>query len=302
MHTHVGVNLDILPLFEDETLAEDADSVTMRDGWRTVARCGKTASASIPQYLSFGVQSRADFLEFKKRWDPLSPARYPADWEDRKTRWQSREHPLRIHLYGWYGQLRRLMGVEELSMALFDQEPLIEEIAEFWGDFLIQALDRATAEVEIDYVLFWEDLAFKTSSLLSPAHFRRFFLPHYHRVIDFFRGRGIRHFMVDSDGNIESIIPLWLDAGIDIIGPFEVAAGMDVEKTGREYPELTMVGGIDKVEIARGPEAIEAELRRRIPPCLQRGRYIPTLDHATIPELSLQDYTYYRNRLHEMHR
>jgi len=302
VNTSVGIDLDMLPLFDDEMLSEDEDSVTMRDGWRTVARHGKTASASIPQYLSFGVQSRADFLAFKQRWDPLTPARYPADWEERKAPWQARDYPLRIHMNGWYGLLRKLMGVEELSVALYDQEPLIEEIAEFWGDFLIQALDRATAEVDVDYVLFWEDLAFKTSSLLSPAHFRRFFLPHYQRVIDFFRGRGIGHFMVDSDGNIESIIPLWLEAGIDIIGPFEVAAGMDVAKIGRAYPQLTMIGGIDKVEIARGPEAIEAELQRRILPCLQRGRYIPTLDHATIPELSLRDYTYYRNLVHDMHR
>jgi uroporphyrinogen decarboxylase len=55
-----------------------------------------------------------------------------------------------------------------------------------------------------------------------------------------------------------------------------------------------MVGGIDKREIAKGPKAIEAEVRRRVLPLLDRGGYIPTLDHATIPEMSLADYRYYR--------
>ena len=146
-------------------------------------------------------------------------------------------------------------------------------------------------------MLFWEDLAYKTGPLLSPAQFRRFFLPHYRRVIDFFRSHGLDTFMVDSDGNIDLITPLWLDAGISMLGPYEVAAGMDVLQVGRTYKDLVIVGGIDKREIARGRWATEAEVLRRVPPLLERGGYIPTLDHATIPEMSLDDYRYYREFL-----
>jgi uroporphyrinogen decarboxylase len=294
--TAAGVSIYLRPGFGDQILAEDAETVTRRDGWGAVARHSKMG-ASIPQYLSFGVHSRQDFAECRKRWDPTDPGRYPADWQARTERWRTRDYPIRIHTHGWYGLLRELMGVEGLSVAFFDQPELIEEVCEFWGDFLIATFDRALADCSVDYALFWEDLAYKTGPLLSPALFRRFFLPHYQRVISHWRARGVRTFMVDSDGNIDLITPLWLEAGVNVLGPYEVAAGMDVVKIGQTWKDLVMVGGIDKREIAKGPKAIEQEVLRRVPPLLERGGYIPTLDHATIPEMSFADYRYYREFL-----
>ena len=172
---------------------------------------------------------------------------------------------------------------------------LIDEICEFWGDFLIQLFDKALREVHVDYVLFWEDLAYKTGPLLSPRHFRRYFSDHYKRVIGRFRKHGMGLFMVDSDGNIESMIPLWLETGINIIGPFEVSAGMDVVQVRRNFgSDLAIVGGVDKMEIAKGRKAIEREVLRRVEPLLATGGYIPTCDHSPIPEISFQDYQYFR--------
>ena len=56
---------------------------------------------------------------------------------------------------------------------------------------------------------------------------------HYRRVCDWLRRQGIEHIGLDSDGNITTLIPLWLDAGIDHLWPFEVQAGMDVVEVRR---------------------------------------------------------------------
>ena len=39
----------------------------------------------------------------------------------------------------------------------------------------------------------------------------------------------------DSDGGISALIPVWLDAGIKVLYPFEVQAGMDVVAVRRRY-------------------------------------------------------------------
>ena len=200
--------------------------------------------------------------------------------------------------FGWYGLLRELMGVEELSMALHFDQALIDEVANFWSDFLIQMFDRAVTEVDVDYILFWEDLAFNTGPLLSPSHFQRFFQPQYKRVIDHFRSRGVELFMVDSDGNIDEIIPLWLDSGVNILGPFDVNAGMDIVKVRRTYgTNLAIVGGIDKIQLTRDRTDIEKEILKRVPPLLEKGGYIPTNDHCPIPEIPYSNYIYYREFL-----
>ena len=39
----------------------------------------------------------------KARLDPSTPGRYPEDWEHRKQRWLSRDHPLGIHMGSFFG-------------------------------------------------------------------------------------------------------------------------------------------------------------------------------------------------------
>ena len=300
MAEKVGVNVELMPDFSGPIIEEDDRTITQMSEWGGVVRYSNVGE-SIPQYLSFGVKTHEDFARFRECWDPLKPARYPADWNERKARWKGRTYPISLFTYGWYGVLRELMGVKGLSIAFHEDAVLIDEICEFWGDFLLQVFGRALTEVDVDYALFWEDLAFKTGPLLSPRHFRRYIVPHYKRVIDNFRKHGIKLFMVDSDGNIEDIIPLWIEAGINILGPFEVSAGMDVVAVRKTYGKnLSLVGGIDKMEIARGRKATEAEILRRVKPLLGTGGYIPTCDHSPIPEISFKDYTYYREFLRKV--
>lgn len=282
-----------LPSLKGKVLQEDETTLIRTSTWGGTVRVPKKGE-SIPQYLSFAVKTREDFHRFKKMLNADDPARYPANWELLKDSWRSRTCPLSMYTYGWYGVLRELMGVEELSVAFHEEEALIDEMCEFWGDYVIRLFDRALRETNPDYMLFWEDLAYKTGPLLSPRHFKRYFSPHYRRVIDHFRRHGVRLFEVDSDGQISDIIPLWLEAGVNFMMPFEVAAGMDVNEVRRRFGRsLGIVGGIDKQEIAKGPEAIEREVRRMLP-LMEDGGYIPTLDHSPIPEISLADFKRYR--------
>ena len=81
--------------------------------------------------------------------------------------------------------------------------------------------------------------------------------------------------------------------------PFEVTAGCDVVALRRKYPYMSMMGGIDNMEIAKGKEAIDRELKR-IEPLLFETGYFPALDHLIPPEISYADYTYFVNRLHDI--
>lgn len=106
-------------------------------------------------------------------------------------------------------------------------------------------------------------------------------------------------FMVDTDGNCEELIPIFAEAGVNLMLPFEVAAGCDVVAWREKYPYMAMMGGIDKRDIAKGKEAIDRELER-ISPLLNKPGYFPALDHLIPPEISYEDYKYFVNRLIEM--
>ena len=104
--------------------------------------------------------------------------------------------------------------------------------------------------------------------------------------------------MVDSDGNLEDMIP-WLEKdGIEGASPMERQAGTDIAKIRREHPDFKMMGGFDKRTIHQGEELMRKEFER-ILPVMRSGGYIPSVDHQTPPDVSLEMYKCYASLLNE---
>jgi hypothetical protein len=115
---------------------------------------------------------------------------------------------------------------------------------------------------------------------------------------------GLHRIIVDSDGDVRKMLPIWQEAGVNGVMPFEVKAGNNVEELTSQYPGIVFIGGIDKHEVAKGKKAIDAELDRRLGPILKEGRanYIPSLDHWIDPAISLEDFQYYSQRVLNYHK
>lgn len=95
-------------------------------------------------------------------------------------------------------------------------------------------------------------------------------------------------------------MPLYLEAGMDVMDPWEVASGCDVVAIGRKWPNLLMTGGIDKRVLAAGKDEIDKHLEYIIPAMRERGGYIPTCDHGVPDDVSLENYLHYRRRVCEL--
>jgi uroporphyrinogen decarboxylase len=257
--------------------------------------------SSMPQFVRFPVETRDDFRRFwAERMQPDLAARVGQDYVARLAAYRKRDYPLIIisdRWGGFFGPLRNLVGVERLCMLFYDDPAFVEEMMDATADFIIAMMGRILDLTDIDVYGFWEDMAFKTGPLLGPDLARRYMLPRYRRVVEFVRSRGVEWISLDSDGDISALIPVWLDAGINILYPFEVQAGMDVLAVRRQYGrDLRMWGGIDKRALARGPAEIDAELRR-VRPLVEEGGYVPGLDHSMPPDVSFTNYCYYMENL-----
>ena len=77
-----------------------------------------------------------------------------------------------------------------------------------------------------------------------------------------------------------------------------MAAGNDIHAARRRYGKnLILFGGIDKRALADGPQAIDRELERVARPLLAQGGYFPILDHYAPPDISFENYLYYKRKL-----
>ncbi len=262
----------------------------------------KDGSSTIPEFLEFPVKTRDDFEKIRFRLSPEDGGRY-SNWEPFMKMSGAVKVPLMVYFCGLFGLARHLLGFERLMTTYFDDPGLIHDIGEQWTELCCGALDYVARKAQIHGIAFWEDMCFKNGPLISPAMFREFMLPCYKRVTERAREHGAFMLWVDSDGNVEKLLPLFLEGGVNVVFPFEVQAENDIFAFREQYgKDLVIMGGIDKREMAKSKDAIEAEIERVVVPMLEKGGYVPSLDHGVPPDVPLENFRFFLDRVREVGR
>lgn len=305
---YVPVYYGFIPPFDPEVLEETADYIVARDGLGIVTRALKAGTVggvrmSMDQHLAHPVTAPEDFPDIKRRLTAALPQRYPAGLDARLADWAQRGYPLALGencaANGFYWRTREFMGTEALSTAFYEYPDLMHEMMEFFADFIIETSRPVLDRISVDYFTLNEDFAMKSGPLIGPNIFREFIFPHLKRMVEFFKSHGVRYFALDSDGDPTVLIPLILDAGVDILWPIERAANVSPQQWRRQFGKsLRLWGGVDKRVLidrsnyAENKAAIRAHLREFIP-LIEEGGYIPTIDHTVPPDVSWDSFRYY---------
>jgi uroporphyrinogen decarboxylase len=303
----VPINHGIIPHFREQTIEETDRYVIKRHSDGVLSKRMKEGEArgtasSMDQRYEFPVRDRKSWEDFKRRLNPKSPCRYPAFWDDYKRHVRDRDYPLGIHGGSLFGYPRNWMGFEAASIMMYDDPALMHEIMEYLADFMIELITPALEQIgDLDYGVFWEDMCYKTASIISPKHFREFMVPQYRRITDVMHKYGVDVIMVDSDGHVDELVPMWIEVGINCVYPFEVAAGEDIVALRKQYGrDLLIWAGIDKRALAKDKRAIEDEVYSKVPWMIEQGGYIPGIDHAVPHDVSYANWLYYRELLHKI--
>jgi uroporphyrinogen-III decarboxylase len=162
---------------------------------------------------------------------------------------------------------------------------------------MLRCLDEFCEICVPDFITFAEDMSYNHGPMIGQALFEKFLTPYYHQIIPAFKARGI-HNLIDSDGQIEPLIPWFESCGLEGLLPLERMAGVDVNRIRQDHPQWKMIGGFDKTVMHKGEAAIRAEFERVLP-AAKAGYFIPSVDHQTPPGVSLADYELYVRLLKE---
>ncbi|MCL2420475.1 MAG: hypothetical protein FWD03_01335 [Defluviitaleaceae bacterium] len=294
------VNLGFCPSFERQVLEEDNERRTIKDEYG-ITFVEKKGHSTIPMYIDYPVKTIEDWEMLKtQRLNPHSAERFPTDWLTVIADMQKRDAAVQVgtYPYGLFGTARDLMGVENLLMGFYEVPELIHDIMDYLTDFWIAIYKQILCDVQIDHIHIWEDMSGKHGPLISPDMFREFMMPNYKKIVDFARGNGISVVSVDTDGNMDIMMPLLEESGINLVLPFEVQAGCDIVAIKQQFPDICLLGGIDKRKLTFGYKEIDQELER-IAEMFTISGYIPALDHLPHPEISFDNFTYFIKRLKE---
>ena len=238
--------------------------------------------------------TRESWEHFKKFLNPNDPRRRPENWKKKAEELNQSERVLAFMGGSLYGWLREWMGVENISLIMYDDPELFDEMVEYISEYFMALYEPILSKVKFDLAYFFEDCCGSTGPLFSPEMHKRFFDTRYRKMVKFYKEHGVALTMLDSDGKIDALIPGWLESGFDIIFPIEIgswnASPVDLRK--QFGNKLKMLGGVNKHVITLGEEAIREHLTA-LRPIVLEGGYLPIPDHRIPPDCSYNDFLTY---------
>lgn len=242
------------------------------------------------------IKDQKDYQEIKKYLYPTQPFD-----ESTMAQWAAEQKKgdtvIWITLEGFFWFPRTLFGIEGHMYAFYDQADLMHRINQDMADYHRYVLEKLYPICVPDFMTFAEDMSYNNGPMLSQEAFEQFLKPYYDQVVPVLKKRGVLP-LVDSDGDVTKLIP-WLESvGVEGILPLERMAKVDVAKIRRDHPRFRMIGGFDKTVMHLGEAAMRGEFERLLP-TMRQGGFIPSVDHQTPPDVSIQNYRSYIELLRE---
>ena len=300
----VPLNSSIWPPLETKVIDRTAHWVVTEDELGGLVKTWTDREIGMSQWLKYPVKDRLSWEKLKERLNPDLPCRYPEYWEHVKRSYRERDFPLGIYAGSYYGLIRNWIGMENLALLYYDDPELIHEMTEYQADFTLRLIKRALDEIpDLDYAFIWEDMAMKTGPLISPKLFRDFMLEPMKRVTRILKQAGIDFIMVDCDGKVDELIPLGLEADVNMIFPLEVAADCDARRYRRQFGRsVLLMGNIDKRALREQNDkrAIEREVVSKVSELVEEGGFSPMIDHNVPPDVPYEHFKYYVELLNEL--
>ncbi|NQU42899.1 hypothetical protein HQ520_06405 [bacterium] len=291
---HFGNDLQVMAA--DETpwptraglISETGEERISRNGWGQIQRTKN--GTYYGELIEVGVPERIDpdTITFD---DPLRDSRYvgmPDD--DLRQQWF-----LFCKTGGPYMRSAFLRGEEQFWIDIAEDPAWVRAFVDRVTDHLIavgvESIHRWGMQdtgIQIN-----DDVAANWGPFVGPQTYERIFLPSLRRMVRAYRDAGARFIMHHADGNVLSLLDMWIDAGIDAINPIEYRSGMDAVEIRKQYGnKLILIGGLDNCAIL--PRGDRPQVRDHVLHLLEAGRtggYVFG-PHSIGPDISVDTMLY----------
>jgi len=156
------------------------------------------------------------------------------------------------------------MGFKRFFVRIVKDPEFVHKLLDARTEWCI-ALYRKAIDLGVDVLVLGDDAAHKEGPMISPRMWRELVLPYHRRIVDKLDVPVIWH----SDGNIESLLPMAIEAGFVGIHGLEPAAGVDLSEAKRKFgQDLVLIGNIDVRVLC---DFDLGAVRREVTRCIEQG-------------------------------
>ncbi|MBI2193736.1 MAG: hypothetical protein HYU36_17305 [Planctomycetes bacterium] len=277
-----------------EIVREDDRTQVIRDAWGATLRYWKGRSGT-PEHFSFECDSRR---VWENRFKPVmlaNPVQIDLDRVE-KAYAAGRQEGKWCYLAGLesFEAMRRLMGDEIMLVAMASEPEWVRDVSRTYTDLVLRDLEAAMARgVKPDGFWIYGDMAYNHGTLCSPAMYRDLVWPDHQRMAEWGHQRGMK-VIFHTDGDVNGVVDLYLQAGFDCLQPLEAKAHMDVRQLAPRYGNrLALFGNIDVMVMGSNDRArIEHEVLTKLAAGMRGHGYAYHSDHSVPPTVSWSTYRF----------
>ena len=282
------------PAFPNTVIEERATTNVMMNEDGLLAEVPKDGHDTIPHYIKSSIVTPEDWNRVKaERFRRDDPSRRLDVAALKMKHPPGRNYPLSVDVGSMIGKIRDALTFEGLAYAIYDYPAMVEDMVETACVLVEDFLDQVLPYIDFDCASGWEDICYKGGPIVSVKFFNRVIVPRYKRIHQKLKAHAIDLWWIDCDGDVRPILPGMMEGGVNCLFPFEVNGCAHPAELLAEYGrDLRIMGGVDKIALGQGREAIKAYLETLIP-LVERGGYIPFCDHRCPPNVDPDDYLYY---------
>ncbi len=185
----------------------------------------------------------------------------------------------------------RIMSYEGASEVLYDDPGLFQEVTDRVGECIYRAHEQCIGCERVVGTFFGDDMGFKTSTMISPAHLRQYILPWHKKLSELVHSHG-KMFLMHACGQVDAVMEdLITDVGIDAKHSFEDAIE-PVSSIKRRYGDrIGIIGGVDMNILAQAaPDEVRAYALRVLEQCAPGGGYALGSGNSIANYVPLENY------------
>lgn len=275
-------------------IEEDDETQIIKDHWGATGRFWKHKSGT-PEHIGFDCDTREKwetiykpaYLELDIQFDVEQFKQWYAVGRraGRWLLWNSAES---------FETTRKIMGDEVILMAMVTDPEWVQDVSRTYTDCLLRQFEMAVElGLEIDGMLLWGDMAYNRGTFCSPQMYRDLIWPDHKRIVEWMHDHDMK-VIFHTDGDVNKVMDLYIEAGFDCLQPLEAKAHMDIRELCPQYGDrITFQGNIDVMKMMKNDrDEIEAEIKAKFPAGMATNGYSYHSDHSIPPQVSLETYRF----------
>jgi uroporphyrinogen decarboxylase len=200
-----------------------------------------------------------------------APLSHAEDWfpQDNLSRLREKYANEFAFYFAWhdcsFGLSYLSMGMKDFFLSLYENPEFAKAVIERSTEWTIALVEQAN-KAEVDFILLGDDAAGNSRPMISPKMFRSFILPEYKKIVK----RSAVPVLWHSDGHIEPLLPMIIEAGFAGVHSLEPKANLDLSAIKTQYGDkLVLAGNFDTTNILCQSDLVL--VRKEVERCISQG-------------------------------